>query len=321
MDEPRATILIIEDSVEIIKVLIEVLKPHYQILFAKDGHKGIEMAKDRKPDLILSDIMMEPIDGYQVCKELKGNPFTADIPLIFLTGVSEYMDEAKGFEIGAVDYIIKPFVPIVVLARIKHHLRLAQSLRELRRLYKLALDSNPITQLPGNNSIHQHIDNLLAEDLQQHVLYIDLDNFKSFNDRYGFAKGDEVIEFTADLLVGLMEEMQIKDGFVGHIGGDDFMITVNNVNAMAYVQELLNRFEEQILRFYAQEDAQAGFIRMKNRQGTIVDFPIISLSVVGVNLSFRDYANYLYISDICAELKHHAKNIPGSTILIDRRIS
>ena len=321
MNDLRPKILIIEDSVAIIKMLIEVLKPHYHVFFARDGAKGIDMVSERNPDLVLLDIKMEPMDGYQVCIELKNNPVTADTPIIFLTAASDYMDEAKGFQLGAADYITKPFVPMVVLARIRLHLKLAQSLKELQRLYKLALDSNPITQLPGNNSIHQHIDNLLAENRKQHVLYIDLDNFKSFNDKYGFAKGDEVIKFTADLLVGLMQELQITDGFIGHIGGDDFMVTVGNSDAMDYINGLLNRFERQIIDFYTKEDAEAGHIRMKNRQGVTVDFPIISLSVVGVNLSFRDYPNYLYISDICAELKHHAKSIPGSTVLIDRRTS
>jgi diguanylate cyclase (GGDEF)-like protein len=317
----RPTILIIEDSKEIIKILIEVLKSHYHIVFSTDGNKGIEMAQEKKPDLILLDIMMEPLNGYQVCAELKKSPYTADIPIIFLTAVSEYMEEAKGFKVGAVDYITKPFVPMVVLARIQHHLKLAQSLKELQRLYKLALDSNPITQLPGNNSIHQHIDYLLDNHLKKHVLYIDLDNFKSYNDKYGFANGDRIIKFVAELMVGLTKEMRLVESFVGHIGGDDFVVTLDNSIAMVYIEELISRFEAKLKDFYSKEDIETGYIRMKNRMGVVVDFPVISISVVGVNLAHRDYKNYLYISDICAELKHHAKSIPGSTVLIDRRYS
>lgn len=319
MKSNRPTILIIEDSVEIIKVLIEMLKSHYRIVFTKDGSRGLDMAREQKPDLILLDIMMEPVNGYQVCTQLKECVLTKDIPVIFLTAISEYMDEARGFEFGAVDYIIKPFVPAVVMARIKHHLQLALSLKELQRLYQLALDSNPITQLPGNNSIHQHIDELLEQSAARHVLYIDIDNFKSYNDKYGFAKGDIVIEVTAELMVDLMAEMRVQDWFVGHIGGDDFMVTIENEYAMAYIDLLINRFEDRIKEFYSKEDLAAGFIRTKNRMGETMDFPIMGLSVVGVNLAARNYANYLYISDICAELKHHAKHIPGSTVLIDRR--
>lgn len=317
----RPTILIIEDSKEIIKILIEVLKSHYHIVFSTSGSSGIEMAKERNPELILLDIMMEPVDGYQVCAELKQSPYTADIPIIFLTAVSEYVEEAKGFQVGAVDYITKPFVPMVVLARIKHHLQLAQSLKELQRLYQLALDSNPITQLPGNNSIHQHIDYLLANNRKKHILYIDLDNFKSYNDKYGFAYGDRVIKYVAELMVGLTKEMRLLDCFVGHIGGDDFVITLDNSIAMVYIEEMISRFEGKLREFYSAEDFTAGFIRTKSRMGVVVDFPIISISIVGVNLAHRDYKSYLYISDICAELKHHAKSIPGSTVLIDRRYS
>lgn len=319
IDPSNPTILIIEDSEEIIKVLVEMLKTQYNILITRDGQQGMAMSKQEQPDLILLDILMKPVDGYQVCAELKQCAETQDIPVIFLTAVSEYLDEARGFEIGAVDYITKPFVPVVVLARIKHHLQLAMSLKELQRLYKLALDSNPITQLPGNNSIHQHINELLETEAAQHVLYIDIDNFKSFNDAYGFAKGDEVIAFVADLMTHLMQELSVQEGFVGHIGGDDFMVTLGNQAAMDYIEALISRFEEKVKTFYTAEDVAAGFIRTKNRRGEAVDFPIMTLSVVGVNLAQGHYPNYFRISDICAELKHHAKNIPGSTVLIDRR--
>ena len=211
------TVLIIDDSVEVIRTLSEMLKSEYKVFFSIDGQKGIDLAKKKKPDIILLDIIMEPIDGYEVCRQLKADPATSDIPIIFVTASSEINDEAKGFEIGGADYITKPFVPVVALARIHHHAQSSANMKELKRLYSLALDANPITKLPGNNSIHTYIDTLLHENKANYILYCDLDNFKAYNDYYGFAKGDEVILETATLFNRVAQEMNISNFFVGHI--------------------------------------------------------------------------------------------------------
>lgn len=320
MSEKKKEILIIDDSTDAIKVLIKVLTPEFTVYFSTDGFKGIEQAKDKKPDLILLDILMDKINGYEVCKLLKRDKETADIPVIFLTAVSESMDEAQAFSIGGADYITKPFVPVVVLARIRNHIKLTEALMELKRLYNIALDANPITGLPGNNSIKQAINNAIEANQEAFVFYADLDNFKAYNDDYGFANGDKVILFTSSLLQAVMKEFAITEGFTGHIGGDDFVLIIEKSKALDFAGRLIERFDQGIKEYYNDEDRANGYIVSINRKGEETNFPFVSISIAGVDLSQRDYSNYLQVSDICVELKHKAKQTAGSCLVIDQRL-
>ena len=320
MSEKKKEILIIDDSTDAIKVLIKVLTPEFTVYFSTDGFKGIEQAKDKKPDLILLDILMDKINGYEVCKLLKRDKETADIPVIFLTAVSESMDEAQAFSIGGADYITKPFVPVVVLARIRNHIKLTEALMELKRLYNIALDANPITGLPGNNSIKQAITKAIEANQEAFVFYADLDNFKAYNDDYGFANGDKVILFTSSLLQAVMKEFAITEGFTGHIGGDDFVLIIEKSKALDFAGRLIERFDQGIKEYYNDEDRANGYIVSINRKGEETNFPFVSISIAGVDLSQRDYFNYLQVSDICVELKHKAKQTAGSCLVIDQRL-
>ena len=319
MIERKREILIIDDSVDAIKVLIKLLSSEYTVFFAKDGIKGIAFAKEKKPDLILLDIMMEPINGYEVCKRLKLDKETSDIPVIFLTAVSESMDEAKAFDIGGADYITKPFVPIVVLARISNHIKLSEYMMELKRLYKLALDANPITGMPGNNSIKKAIETAIAEKQSSFVFYADLDNFKAYNDSYGFANGDKVILFTANLFQEVMGETETHEGFWGHIGGDDFVFIIEKSKALHYTNRFIDNFDQGIKAYYNENDVAKGYILSKNRKGEETTFPLISISIGGVDLTSYTYSSYLQINDICAELKRKAKKTNGSCLVIEQR--
>ncbi len=318
MNEP-ISVLIIDDTIEVIKTLSALLRPDYRVFFATEGNTGLKLASQKKPDLILLDVMMEPIDGYEVCRRLKSDSETADIPVIFVTAASDTEDEKKGFEIGADDYIRKPFIPVVTLARIRRHAQMSVNLKEIKRLYSLALDANPITKLPGNNSIRKHIDTLIQTGAAQCVLYCDLDNFKSYNDKYGFAKGDDIILFTTQQMQSVAKAMNINDIFIGHVGGDDFVITLGNDIADAFADMFIQSFDKMITQFYTKTDLDLGYIVSTNRAGKMVKFPFVSISISGVDLSQGDYKSYLEVSDICADIKHKVKMMPGSNYLLDRR--
>ncbi len=318
MNEPIA-ILIIDDAVEVIKTLSALLRSDYRVYFATDGDAGLKLAKQKKPDLILLDVMMEPMDGYEVCRRLKSDPDTSDIPVIFVTAAADTEDEKKGFEIGAADYIRKPFIPVVTLARIHHHAQLSVNLKEIKRLYSLALDANPITKLPGNNSIRKHIEELLATHQARCVLYCDLDSFKSYNDKYGFAKGDDIILFTAQQMQSVAKALNIRDAFFGHVGGDDFVVTLDSAEAETYAETFIQSFDKLITQFYNKADLDNGYIVSTNREGNLVQFPFVSISISGVDLSSGRYQSYLEVSDTCADLKHKVKMLPGSNYMLDRR--
>ncbi len=310
----RKTILIIDDSVLVVEMLNRILSIDYRVCYTVDAGLGITSSLQVQPDLILLDIVLGNMDGFEVCRQLKAEPRTRDIPVIFLTSDQDSASEARGFEVGGVDYILKPFNPVVVLARIKNHIQMANYVKELQRLYSLALDSNPITFLPGNNSIQMHITQLIGE--RKHtVCYADLDHFKSYNDRYGFANGDRIIRFTADLMQYVSKTMAIEDIFFGHIGGDDFVFTLETHNANEYVHMLLDIFDRQITCYYHRDDLDRGYITAKDRNDFEFRAPIMSLSIAGVHLADCQSSDFFGVNDLCTALKYKAKKIPGSVYI------
>ncbi len=315
----KQKVLIVDDVLDNIKILIELLKPNYKTYFADNGPKALELARNKSPDLILLDIVMPHMDGYEVCQKLKADSLTEDIPVIFISAMNDVGDEAKGLEIGAVDYITKPISPAIVKARIKNHLKLREAMQELKRLFSTALDANPMTGLPGNNSIANRIKKDLADNANVTVLYADLDNFKAFNDKYGFALGDDVIRFTNEVFQEVISEMNIKEAFIGHIGGDDFVLIVPSLLVQETAALIIKKFDDGISRFYSQSDIASQCIQSINRKGEKQTFPIISISLAGVDLSHRRYSTYLEVNDVCAMTKKKAKETPGSTLFLDRR--
>jgi len=317
--DEKLKVLIVDDVTDNIKILIDLLKHEYKTFFADNGEKALKLAQSKSPDLILLDIVMPEMDGYEVCRKLKSNSDTDDIPVIFISAMSEVGDEMKGLELGAVDYITKPISPPIVKARVKTHLNLRNAMQELKKLYTLALDSNPMTCLPGNTSIANRIENALQEKENVCVIYSDLDYFKAFNDKYGFALGDEVIMFTCQVFKDVVDEFHIKDAFIGHVGGDDFVLIVPSNLAKDIADAILRSFDEGIIQFYSTEDAEAKCIHTVNRQGEEQKFPIMSISLAGVDLSRNIYTRYVEVNDACAGSKKKSKSLPGSSFFMDRR--
>jgi diguanylate cyclase (GGDEF)-like protein len=316
----KSKILIVDDLPENVRMLIEALKNDYATIPATSGEAALEKCQSESlPDLILLDILMPGMDGYEVCKWLKSNNRTKEIPIIFITGVSESLDDAKAFSLGAADYITKPFNIATVKARVNNQIELRNAILELRRLNKIAMDANPITGLPGNNSVQKAIQESLDETQQDFVIYADLDNFKAYNDKYGFARGDEAIHFTASLLKGALSLVRRDTGFLGHVGGDDFVMLIPENDVDAVVAFILERFDKGRAQFYDSADIAANCILSKNREGVACQFPLMSISLGGVNLSRGNFTHYLQINDVCAEVKKRAKAISGSSFFVDRR--
>ncbi|MHC5078617.1 MAG: response regulator, partial [Planctomycetota bacterium] len=268
MGGPGATILVADDDPRIVHLLEGLLtKGGYRVLTAADGREVLQQIEDRLPDLFVLDITMPEMDGLQVCRHLKGEDRTRQIPVIFISAMDETDDILRGFEVGAADYITKPVTPAVVLARVRTQLSLYQSFLELERLNRLALDANPLTGLPGNNSIMEMIGKTVEEARELCVIYCDIDHFKSFNDKYGFARGDKVILFTANAIQQALIATGCGGFFIGHIGGDDFTLIVPLEKAQAVGEEIARIFDEGIGGFYDPGDREAGGILSLNRKG------------------------------------------------------
>lgn len=315
----KQKVLIVDDAIDNIKILVNILRDDYDVFFAMNGQKAIEIAHKEIPDIILLDIVMPQIDGYEVCRLLKGDRRVSDIPIIFISAKHQVEDETLGLNLGAIDYITKPISPPILKARIRNHLQLNNAMKELKRLYSMALDASPLTGLPGNNSIAKRIDAAIFAEEKICVVYADLDNFKPFNDKYGFAKGDEVIVFTSRIIDMGLKANGLVDYFIGHIGGDDFVFTVPLEKVRDVTQSIILLFDEGIIGFYNAEDIAKCSIVSYDRRGVKQVFPIISISMAGVDITASNYTKYIQVSDAFSEAKKKAKSIQGSSFVMDKR--
>jgi len=281
----------------------------FSVLEANDGNEGLKILKSESPDLVLLDLNMPDPDGHKVCDIIKSDESYSHVPVIILTTSEDLSDKLRRLEGGADDYITKTTDPKERAARIRAVIR-----RNLQNL-----DSNPLTHLPGNNKIQEMITKRMHSGGTFAVAYVDLDNFKAYNDKYGFQKGDEVILFTAQIVRESVNTQGESKDFVGHIGGDDFVIISIPQVIQKIGDEIINLMDNKIGRFYDQEDKANGFIITKDRQGVTQKFPLISISIAVVNNLRHTFTNIGEIVKIVTELKKYAKQKEGSCIVIDKR--
>ncbi len=310
MTATKQKILVIDDDPLIRHVVVTALeKENYEIVEADSGAAGLEKAQALRPDLILLDVMMSDIDGYEVCFKLRANSTTATIPVVMLTALGEIGERVRGMQIGADDYITKPFDPRELRSRIDAHLR--RSTREI--------GASPLTRLPGNPMIEQVLRARLASRDPLAVMYIDLTHFKSYNDEYGWLKGDEVIRMLGNLVLDIVLEMGGKDDFVGHIGGDDFIVITLPEYAEPLAQEMVRRFDLAIPLQYNTVDRSRGYLEVVDRQGQPFQAPLATLAVAIVTNTARALEHPLQVAALAAEVKKHVKTFNGSMYAFDRR--
>ena len=315
----KKRILIADTQILNLATLIGTLKDNYHVVTAKDGASIFKQLKKSAIDMVLLDTKFPDLTGFEICQKLKADPLTQAIPVIFITSQNSVADEEQGLNVGAADYIAKPYNAPIVLARIKTQLQLSSAVAELKRLNQLALDANPNTGLPGNTSILKALQDAVTNKTATCVIYADLDNFKAYNDIYGFAKGDEVIVFTANVIRAALQISGCGEAFFGHIGGDDFVIIVPTKKHNEVAKEIIARIDCGILEFYSNEDAKRGYINATNRNGEKTQLPLISLSMGGVDLTQRELSTAFEVVDICTEMKTAAKKQQGSNILMCNR--
>ncbi|MCK4503886.1 MAG: response regulator [Desulfuromonadales bacterium] len=319
MPDAKKRILIADTKLLNLATLIGTLKDSYHVVTATNGAEIFKKLQKATVDMILLDTAFPDLDGFEICRQLKADQHTKDIPVIFITANNSITDEEQGFNVGASDYIAKPYNAPIVLARIKTQLRLSNAVAELQLLNQLALDANPNTGLPGNPSIVKALQLAVTAEATDCVIYADLDHFKSYNDTYGFAKGDDVIIFTANVIRTALQINGCAEAFLGHIGGDDFVIIVPADKYPAIATEIIDRIDRGILEFYSPEDVKRGHVVARSREGKDKKQPLISLSMGGVDLTQRKAMTAFEVIDICTEMKTAAKEQQGSNILICKR--
>ena len=189
----------------------------------------------------------------------------------------------------------------------------------LQKMKERAENANPLTKLPGNNVIREEVEKRIRLNEKFVGIHADLDNFKAYNDKYGISKGDDVIKFTARTLEEAMKEKGNTDDFLGHEGGDDFFLVTTPDNTEGVTKYIVSAFDKKIRDFYSREDLELGYILEKNRQGQLVKFPIMTISMAGVSNQTRDISSYAELTNIAVGVKTKAKETKGSIFVLDRR--
>jgi len=304
----KKAILVIDDDPNVRTICKESLNYlGFEVLEASNAEETFLLLKRKTPDLILLDIMLPEVDGFEIAEKLKANVHTSRIPIVFLTAKDQPRDRIKALKLGIEDYIIKPFDSLELGIRIEGILQRIET----------ELTASPTTFLPGGPAIEKEVSRRLSLNIPFVLIYLDIDNLKSYNDVYGYAKADGVIKQTGDIIRDVIDKYGSEDTFPGHIAGDDFIIITNPNNADKICIKIIEFFDKLIPLFYNREDQQRGYIITEDRYGSIRKFNIMSISIVAITYTGHNYESYSQLSSISAEYKKAAKSIAGSIYLRD----
>ena len=303
-------LLVVDDDPFIARLLeIELTAAGYLVRVASDGQQALDLVAEDMPDLVVTDVMMPHVDGFELTRLLRQDSRTSSISIIILTARGLSADKLEGFDIGADDYIVKPFDTPELLARVRGVLRRSKEMK----------DESPLTGLPGNVRVQEEIEAKVTSGGEFALLYADLDHFKAFNDHYGFARGDQLIGDVARLMEDVVAELAPEEAFVGHLGGDDFVAVVGPSAAALVADTIVQRFDEAISGYYDTEDRERGWIEVLNRRGEPQRFDPVTISIGIASTQRRRYAHFAEVVAVATEMKNFTKGTPGSSWAIDRR--
>jgi len=289
----KARLLVVEDDVDIGNMLkIYFSGMQYDVDVAVRGSEALEKTRQVQPNLIVLDIMLPDIDGYEVCRNLRTNLRTSHIPVIFLTQKDERSDKLQGLELGADDYITKPFDIEELKLRVQGAIKRAeqQSL------------TDPRSGLPSSRLIEDQLRRII-KDKGWALLDARINNSEPFKDVYGFVAGDDVLRFTAMLIGEVVDEIGTPTDFIGHAGGDNFIIITSNEKAVPMKARLKERFATEVQTHYNFMDRQQGYIQAPAADGTTVKVPFMNLSVGVVSPSSQSFADIREITELAAEAR------------------
>jgi PleD family two-component response regulator len=303
-------ILVVDDEPHIRQILKFTLeKAAYQVFCAADGEEALEKMAEVKPNLVLLDVMMPRMDGFEVCRKMRQDFILSQIPVIMLTAKGDLNEKVRGLEGGANDYLVKPYSNDELLLRV--HNVLEWNIRQK--------EANPLTGLPGNTAIERELISRINQKKPYAFLYIDIDNFKGFNDYYGYQKGDEIIGFLAGILTKTIEKLGSKEDFIGHVGGDDFVMIASPSRAELMAKYIIDEFDKGALLLLDEDDVKRGYLEVRDRQGELKRIPVMSVTMALVISTDNNIQHFAEINDIASSLKEYGKRIKGSVVVKERR--
>lgn len=226
--EVRSKLLVVDDQRLTIAIIEEIFRTNCDVLVAQNGEQALQLCQNEHPDLVLLDVIMPGISGHEVCRRLKADEATRDIPIIFLTGQSDAEDEVLGFDLGAVDFISKPIHPVIVKARVETHLALKQQRDILQSLALL----DGLTGVPNRRKYEEDLfaswRHCMRVKVPLSLILLDVDHFKKYNDHYGHQAGDECLKFLAHCLKSALKRPL---DLLARYGGEEFVVLLPDTNA------------------------------------------------------------------------------------------
>jgi DNA-binding response OmpR family regulator len=287
----KARLLIVEDDTDISNMLKIFFSGHqYEVDTALRGGDALEKTRQNLPHLIVLDIMLPDIDGFDVCRILRTNTRTSHVPIIFLTQKDERSDKLQGLELGADDYVTKPFDIEELKLRVQ---------RAIARAEQQSL-TDPRSGLPSGRLIEEQLRRIIRQD-KWSLMDIRIKNFDAFKEVYGFVAGDDVLRFTAMLLGEVVDEVGTVNDFIGHPGGDNFIVITSEQCSPQLRKRLKERFAEEVLSHYSFIDREQGFVINKNADGKEVRSDLMTLAIGEVSPSRYEFSDIREITELAAE--------------------
>ncbi|MFD0586040.1 GGDEF domain-containing response regulator [Dactylosporangium darangshiense] len=308
----RDVILVVDDDADIARFIeVNLNLEGFDTLLAHDGATALALILEYKPALAVVDWMMPQLNGLELTRRLRADPMTASMPVILLTARGQTADKVIGLQAGADDYLVKPFDTLELVARVRSTLRRNQENREV----------SPLTGLPGNTRILREITDRARAGSDFAVSHVDIDRFKPVNDVYGFARGDEFIISLARALHRAVVEVGLPPAFLGHIGGDDFLVVCTPEQLKELTTKAILEFQAASDALYDPVDAERGYIEVISRAGEVQQPNLVTLSI-GVAIGTPESGNFTDPREIIAiatEMKKVAKKHNGNYVAVDRR--
>ena len=302
-------IYIIDDTIDLTKMLNAMFEDSKEYKFKKVTTEKIDIALQNIPSLIIINEDGINLDIIDLCKQIRQDEDNSITPIVVLGKSKDKDHRISILKLSVEYYIVKPVDNDYLYYTIKNLVRLMYINRRV----------SPLTGLPGNVQIQTEMKKRLSKKEEFAIFYLDLDNFKAYNDTYGFAKGDEMIKFTARTISRNFHATEIEECFIGHIGGDDFIAITSQADYEQICKDIIKEFDEKVLEYFTKEDTERGYVEVANRRGIIEQFPLTSISIGVVIAEKGKYKNVLEIGEVAAQVKHNAKTTIGSTYIIDRR--
>ena len=288
----KGRILVVEDDFDISNMLrIYFGGQGYEVQVAPRGSDALSMTRKQLPNLIMLDIMLPDMNGYDVCRELRTTTRTSHIPIIFLTQKDERSDRIAGLELGADDYITKPFDIEELKLRVQNAIAAANRQTQI----------DPKSNLPTGRLIEDHLRELMRSDKQWTYLDIKINTFDSFSEVYGFVAGDDVVRFSALLLGEVVDEVGSTDDYIGHPGRDNFIVITHSDSADKLTARLRERFDEEILQNYSFIDRERGYILVPSSGEGEKKVDLMTLSIGSVSTKTHQFSDIREITELAAE--------------------